>query len=185
MNHQPTKGFDKPHWNFDMNPIIFFVFIFKCCLLFIIIIPDFSVLARNFFCCTKKSTKDKIKQEIWKNFLIFSKKYNIISKHSGKVRNRRRGVREVYSAILERSCAERHRRFKSCPLRQTTALAQSRNRKEKPNCFSFSFSSILPRLRDAPECGHRPRDAPLCCAIPSRFALLTNPSSSAIRHNIL
>ena len=65
------------------------------------------------------------------------------------------------------------------PARQTTALAQSRNRKEKPNCFSFSFSSILPRLRYAPECGHRPRDASLCYAIPSRFALLTNPSSSA------
>ena len=111
--------------------------------------------------------------------MIFSKKYNIISKHSGKVRNRRRGVREVYSAILERSCAERHRRFKSCSLRQTTALAQSRNRKEKPNCFSFSFSSILPRLRYAPECGHRPRDASLCYAIPSRFALLTNPFLSA------
>ena len=95
------------------------------------------------------------------------------------MRNRRRGVREVYSAILERSCAERHRRFKSCPLRQTTALAQSRNRKEKPNCFSFSFSSILLRLRYAPECRYRPRDAPLCCAIPSRFALLTNPVLSA------
>ena len=58
-------------------------------------------------------------------------------------------------------------------------LLRAEKEKEKPNCFSFSFSSILPRLRYAPECGHRPRDASLCYAIPSRFALLTNPSSSA------